>query len=231
MKNNVIKLFSAALFSVALLAPSANAAIITSTLGNDTIFTDGDLLSISDFFGVTPFPFDTNNDGIESNTGSNFSSTWTHNFGAITDSILSATFTVGIFDHDSASIGDQLGLLDLDTIDLTSTLNGLFEGSGGAQNQYNVYTFNLSAGVLAQLFDGNLAVKMDLIGPVFSPAPLPILMDAIFDFNSAELVFSTLNITTQATNPPTPNPVPEPGALSLLLVGLAVLYVRKTKDI
>lgn len=228
MKKIFIKHLSTAILGFALIAPTANAGLITSTLGSDpatSTFVDGQLLGISDLLGLpTAMAYDTNVDG--SDPIINYDSTWTHSFGVITDTILSAQFTIGIYDNDSASDGSQLGAFSLDSVDHSATLDALFEGSGGAQNQYNVYSFSLDAGFLAQLADGFLSAGLTLAGPVFSPAPLPFLLDETYDFNGAQLIFSNLSITTQV-QPPVPNPVPEPSVLALLVTGFGIVFARR----
>ncbi|MFT4940961.1 MAG: hypothetical protein ACI88A_004022 [Paraglaciecola sp.] len=230
MKKRFVKHLSTAIFGLALIAPSANAGVITSTLGSDPAasgFVDGQILSLSDVLGApTAMTYDTNNNGSE--TLSNYDSTWTHSFGAITDTILSAQFTIGIYDHDSASAGSQLGAFSLDSSDYSATLDALFEGGGGANSQYNVYSFSLGAGSLAQLLDGVLSAGLTLAGPTESPGLLPSFPDQITQFNGARLIFSSLSITTQdQVQPPGPNPVPEPGVLALLFAGLGIVFARR----
>ncbi len=228
MKNRFIKYLSSAIFGLALIAPTANSAVITSTLGSDPTasgFVDGQSLAIFDLLGLpTPMSYDTNMNG--SDPISNYDSTWTHSYGAITDTILSAQFTIGIYDHDSASAGSQLGAFGLDSTDFTATLDGLFEGSGGANNEYNVYSINLGAGFFSQLSDGTLAAALTLSGTVESPGLLPTFPNVINDFNGAQLIFSTLSITTQDAGVP-PVPTPEPGILALFIAGLGILLARR----
>lgn len=227
MKNRIFNYLVASLFSLGLLLPQANAALITDTEGNGpgvTGFADGDLLGFPQF-GMFPAP--------EIGAGTNgadptedFSRTWSHVFGPIADPILSAQLTLGIYDHDSASPDSQLASLMLDGNDFTTTLDGLFEGHGGANSEYNVYSFDLSS-IIASLTDGNLLAALDLKGPVESPGLLPTFPNQIDPFNGATLIFSSLEITTQDGGG---NQIPEPGALWLLSLGALLLtLVKKTQ--
>jgi hypothetical protein len=233
MKKIFIKHLSTAILGFALIAPTANAGLITSTLGSDPAasgFVDGQILGFAELFLPPGLPiamtYDTNENGIDdSSSNLNYDSTWTHSFGVIRDTILSAQFTIGIYDHDSASDGSQLGAFSLDSVDHSATLDALFEGSGGAQNQYNVYSFSLDAGFLAQLADGTLSSALTLTGSVFSPGLLQ-FQDETYDFNGSQLIFSSLSITTQV-QPPVPNPVPEPSVLALLVTGFGIVFARR----
>jgi hypothetical protein len=208
------------------LATHANASITTSNLGNTSSgLSDGDQPV---FFGppfpdiVTiqsgqPVPFDSGY-GLEiSGIGSDFSQSWTHSFGAIVDTILSASLTFGIYDHDSAATGSQLSLFDLDGTDLTTALDAMFEMPGdGEEQEYNVYTVTIPGSALPSLADGSLVVQLDLSGPglvrPLFPLPGPNPIEEV-EFNAAYLIFSSLQITT----------VPEPSSVLLLAAGVAGL--------
>ena len=180
-------------------ASQANATILT--LGEQD-FANGSFTSLGVFNTAgagEPAPFDLfrGNDPI----GPNFSESWTFSYspGAVT----SASISIGIFDHDSFVAGNQVASFSVDGFDLTALLNALFEGSGGAQTEYNVYTLALPAGAFAALSDGSATFSLTLQGST-SPPP----------FNGAGLDFSTLDISN----------VPEPGTLGLLGVAAAGFF-------
>jgi hypothetical protein len=223
----------ALLFGVA----STRAATITSNLGNTSSgLSDGDLPvlvgppfpDIISVQGGQPAPFDQGY-GLEvAGIGANFSVNWTHSFGAIVDSIVSASLTIGIYDHDSAASGSQLSLFDLDGADLTATLNALFETPGdGEEQEYNVYTVALPGSVLPSLADGSLLAQLDLDGPgqvrPLFPLPGPNPVEEV-EFNGAHLIFSTLTIETQ--------PVPESSTLALMGLGnIGLLFYRRRREL
>jgi hypothetical protein len=226
--NRMIFTF-AALILLLSLAVGAHAAIITTTLGNNSPgFNDGDWPAlIPDILNAQsgqPAPFDQGY-GHEV-LGPHFSGSWAFNYGALPDPILSANITIGIIDHDSTASGSQLALFTIDGNDSTSALDASFEGSGGTDNEYNVYTINLGAVVFADLVDGSVSVALDLNGPGLQtplfpfPGPNPSVEG---DYNAAHLIFSTLSITTQA--------VPIPATMLLLGSGLIGLigFRRKFK--
>lgn len=147
---------------------TAQATVITSTLGNSTSgLIDGTVpgaLAVGAAQAGQPAPFDLGlgNDVI----GPNAAGTWTHTYGAIGDPILSATLDIGIEEHDSAAAGDQVSLFSVDGNILTATLNTLFNGSGGGDGEYNVYQVDLFAlGIAADLLDGTANVVLNLAGP------------------------------------------------------------------
>ncbi len=119
-------------------------------------------------------------------------SLWTHAYGAIADTITSASIQIGIAQHESASPGSQLALFDLEGNDLTATLDALFEGFGGALNEYNVYSFALPGSTFASLLDGTAMFTLTLQGPVEKPGLLPSFPPQIQPNNGANLIFSTL---------------------------------------
>jgi hypothetical protein len=154
--------------------------------------------------------------------------TWTHSYGAIADPILSATLTLGIYNHGSASAGSQLASFSAGLSDLTTSMDALFESTGGALDEYNVYSLLLPAALLAELTDGVLEIALTLQGPVDGPCPLfpgpndppctPPVPDSV-PFNAAHLIFSTLDITIEdPIIPPDPS-VPLPSSLYLLAIG------------
>lgn len=215
-------------FSFTTILPTAQAGLITSLLGNDAplLFTDGDtpgVLDVNTEASGNPPPFDAGI-GIDSNTGPDFAATWTHSFGAITDTILSATYSIGIIDHDSASAGSQLLSFELGGTSFHATLNGLFEGSGGSNNEYNVYSFVIPSTFFASLATGNISADLQLQGSIVNPGALPFLPSQTFEYNGARLLHSKIEIETEDSGGGTT--VPEPSTVFLFLVSSILLASR-----
>ena len=210
-------LLTAGLFVAVFSAQTASAAMISSSLGNDASgFTNGDILPaflVGGAQGGQPAPFDQSY-GTDGLFGGNFSVNWNFSYGAITDTILNAFLTIGIYDHDSAASGSQVGSYDIDGNNLTGALDTLFETGGGALDaQYNVYTLSLDAGLFTDLADGSASVSLALQGNGLTPD----LFGGGFaetTTNGANLIFSTLTIETQDAQS-----VPEPGSLILTALG------------
>ena len=162
---------------------------------------------------LDPAPFDGIFIGSDVN-GPNFSATWTMDHGSAIANIISVTFTLGIDDHDSAATGNQVLNFLMDGVDMTATLNSLFEGHGGANREDDVYSFSFAPSALAQLADGKGVFSLTLQGP-----GLGILGETTS--NGAALDFAKLEIVTQdGTPPPT---VPEPATMALAGAGLIAL--------
>lgn len=211
----------ATVFSIAILLPTAQATLITSTLGTfPTGLTNGQILTIVDLIGKPDFGAG----GNGSDPISNFDRSWTHSFGPISGTIQSASITLGIYDHDSAHIDSQLATFMLDGTDFTTGLNTLFESSGGTNNEYNVYSISLPTTFFTSLLDGSMNSNLALKGPVASPGLLPTFPDVIQNFNGAKLIFSKLEIDFQTSGGNTP--VPEPNTIFLFLVGLILIAIR-----
>jgi len=206
----------------------ASAATITASLGNIASgFIDGDtpaVFLVGGAQGGQPAPFDQSY-GTDGLFGGNFSQNWTFNYATISDLILSASLTIGIYDHDSSASASQLASYSIDGNDLTTNLNNLFEAGGGAADaQYNVYTIALlGAGLFSDLADGSSTVSLALKGNGL----VPDLFGGGFtetSTNGANLIFSTLNIETQDTQA-----VPEPGSLALASLGCLLLGIVRRR--
>jgi hypothetical protein len=219
------------LLAVGGLQPAA-AAIMTSSLGNTASgFGDGSTPAAFLVGGAQagqPSPFDTGY-GTDGLFGGNFAQTWSHTYAAIANPILSASITIGIYDHDSAASGSQLSLFDIDGTDYTTNLDSLFETAGdGADLMYNEYTLSLGAGTFAALADGTALITLNLMGPglvtpLFPlPGPNP---PTETTSNGANLIFSTLNIEYQDA----PSAVPIPAALPLFASALFAIGVFRRR--
>src|SRR6185503_4952563 len=105
------------------------------TLG-DQDFVNGTLGSFVAFESASvgePAPFDyfrgTDLDSFSAYTGS-----WTFAYPPTTKT--SASITIGMYDHDSAAVGEQVRSFTVDGSDLTALLNGAFDATGGKQAEY-----------------------------------------------------------------------------------------------
>ena len=225
------KTFAASMILGALSIPAAaNAAIMTSTLGNDSPgFNDGDATTLAQLTTAQsgqPAPFDAGK-GNDVLLNASLSESWQFTFAAVVDPIVSATLTLGIADHDSEATGNQVSSYTLDGNSLTADLNSEFEGRGGSDTEYNVYSLVLNASLFTFLADGNVSIALalnapGLVTPLFPlPGPNPAIDSAS---NGAFLVFSSLTIETSDGTP-----VPEPTTLSLAALGLGGMMWRRRR--
>ncbi len=225
--SNLLTLFLPLLILLMFLSPKANAAMIQIDLGNAASgLVDGSSYAlIPDILTAQagqPVPFDA---GIGSELfGDPANVNWQFNYGAIAESILSASFSFGIWDHDSAASGSQLDAFSLGGIDNTAALDVMFESGGGATDaQYSVYNFNLGAAFFADLADGNFSVDLDIGGAGLQTALFGGQVSETAT-NGYHLIYSTLSITFE--DPSTPPSVPEPSTLLLFALSLAGLKAR-----
>jgi hypothetical protein len=192
---------------------SENVGIATTVTLGDQDFTDGSFPpGVADFNAHSvgePAPF---NQFRGNDYDTPFSESWTFNYSA--QAVTSATLTLGIFDHDSAAPGSQLSSFTVDSINISSVLDILFEGSGGRQNEYNIYTINLPASTFVSLSDGIAAFTLTLQGPGLEDG------GGLTSENGAGLDFATLTV------------VPEPATICLLsLGGLALIRKRRSQPL
>lgn len=204
---------------LSLLASNTASAIVV-TLG-DQDFSDGDFIANSLDFNaasageVAPFDAFMGNDfGTAADA---FSASWTFSYASA--QYTTGSLTLGIYDHDSGARGPQVGSFTIDGFDLTSELNMLFDGHGGTQQEYNVYSLDLPTLAMASFADGSATVSLSLIGPSLGGGPGTTSLEFFGGGNGAGLDFSTLNLVA----------VPEPGALLLMLTGLGLLVLMRRR--
>lgn len=201
------------LFILALLSLGSQASQATSVTLGQQDFADGATPTTAQFLTagtgeLTPF------NGVFSGsdvTGPNFSSSWTFSYAPLSN-VAAGSLTLGIYDHDSAASGNQVASFTLNGIDLTASLNSLFESHGGANREDNIYTLTLPSLTFAALATGTATFALSLQG-----SGLGILGDT--SFNGAALDFSTLDITQTAQTP-------EPTTIFLILAALPWLGIR-----
>lgn len=227
MRKSILSLSLAA--GLALAALPGSAAVITVNLGNTSPgFANcavPDLLT-EILLAQTgqPVPFD---QGYGNENLEDFTASWTFTYGAVAGTITSATISIGIVDHDSAASGSQLLSFLVDGGNQTALLNALFEGSGGTDGEYNIYTVTLPGSLFAALANGSAPITLTLQGPGLAVDLFAQGGPAVVEttFNGAFLINSTLEITTEDIPE-----VPEPSAYILLLSGLGGLaWVKRGK--
>ena len=224
------------IMSTSVCSTVSNAGIIEITLGNGTSgLIDGSTYSGFDMLDllneVHPDPFDAVNGGFSTEPDNAY---WQFdNLGAITDTIIGASISFGLWDLDSAASGSQLDSFALDQTNFTLDLNNLFEANGGSTyNEFNVFTIDLDSIFFANLADGLLDVDLDIGGNGYSkPVNEPI---EEIGFNKYFLVYSTLIIETEDfagpdPDPEPPVPVPEPSTLAIFALGFMGIGLRRFK--
>jgi hypothetical protein len=207
------------LFVVAALLIGAQGAKadISITLGGQD-FADGATPTTGAFLAAgagEPAPFDGVFIGSDV-TGPNFSTSWTFLYAAQSN-VIGGSMTLGIYDHESSASGNQVASFTLNGIDLTTSLNALFESYGGGSREDNVYTLTLPGSTFTDLGTGNVTFALTLQAP-----GLGILGETVF--NGAALDFSTLDVTAEGTST-----VPEPSTMLLLGSGLIGLWGARKK--
>lgn len=211
------KFAKATLVTIACTAGVLNASIITQTLGSSAGFADGSTNARAGTWitataaNASPFSGYNGSDGV----GPDFSASWQFNYTPISQTIVSATLSIGIYDIDSAASGNQVASYTEGpggVNNLTSLLNAVSEAlngnTGAVNNEYDILTITLPSTTYADLALGSPTISLALQAPGLGALPTT--------FNGAGIDFSTITITTQATPPPTP----EPATWALLLAGL-----------
>lgn len=196
------------------MAHSAPAALVNY---GEQDFNDGDFLLLTEFEseqGGEPAVLQTFN-GSDIVTGNPFSASFTINYAPQT--VGSATFTIGMYDHDSAAAGNQVASFTLDGMDLTGALNAVFEAHGGTQVEYNVYSLVLPPSLYAALSDGSVAVNLVLSPPGLQTSPTGPSVG-----NGAGLDFVSLDLQASA--------VPEPTGLAAIGLAAGGLATRRRRS-
>lgn len=211
-ERGTLKAFALAVCVAALVAATRSPAPALVVQIGDQDFLNGTITPLFNPPSVgEPAPFD----GFRGDDNTtNFSESWTFNFAA--GVYTSGSITIGIFDHDSASPGGQLAAFGFDGNDLTPALDLLFESSGGAQLEVNVYTLALPAATLADLADGSATFALTLKGTTLSGLGL------VLPNNGAGLDFARLDLDEGAS-------VSAPSAVLCLLGGLAMLAAMRRR--
>ena len=208
--------------AVVLLAasPWAKADIVVSLGNTNPGFTNGQhpisTTTILTTQSGQPAPFGSIcGSDAGSNGSTNCSASWTlPNYSVMGQTITGATLTLGIWDIDSAAMGNQVASYLLTGGDnLTALLNADAESVQSVNSEYDVFSVTIPTTSFALLEEGSASISLALQGPGLgalgnSPS------------NGAGLIFSTLDLQT------TPNTAtPEPSLLPLLLSGLGAIIL------
>jgi PEP-CTERM motif len=170
-------------------------------------------------------PFFTDFCGSESDPFANCDKSWTFNYVIPAgETITAASLTLALADIDSASTGTQVALYQVNGGDvLTGSLNTAAEalngGTGSVNAEYDVFTFSLAS--FGALSGGSATVHLTLQGPAAAG------LFGTSATNGAYIISSTLNLTTQGSAPP----VPEPASLLLMATGLGVGLRSRVRQI
>ena len=199
--------------------PLAKADVVSQTLGG-VDFADGATVGTGTFNttnAAQPAPF---NAFIGSDvSGPNFAASWSFSYGAVINTITTATLEIGLLDGDSIATGNQVANYSIGGADLTSLLNTVMEANPGSTGKENYYTITLPNTVFNVLAGGSPTVSLTLQGPGSG-----VLGNT--SFNGTGLDFSTITITTQSA-------VPEPSTWAMMILGFAgigfMAYRRKSK--
>jgi hypothetical protein len=223
--------------ALSFVVAHAQGGTITQTLGEQDFFVDSAFVSASEFQsaalgsgpgGLEPFPFNRligNDTPTSPLAPGDMDTSFTFNYGVVSDPISQVILTISLWDSDSAQFGSQLASFVLNgTIDLTEVLNSRMEAEPGLDNQVRIHNFNLPSSAFASIASGTATFQLVLKGPGLG------LNGASTQFNGGGLDFARIDILTRdAEPPPAVAPIPEPSTAMLLGVGLfaGVLFRRK----
>jgi hypothetical protein len=201
----------------------AHADTVTVTLGTQSATADGSLLTIAQWIAANPSPLFAFS-GFDDNVGPSFSNIMNFGYTPIAGNILSASLTLGIYDHDSATAGNQVSSFSIDGTNLTTEMNAVFETPGAGQTgfftgEFNIFTLNLGSGLFSSLSDGSASASLALQNGMASSSTT---------FNGASISFARLVIETADTQPPTQ--APEPASFVLLLAGIPALAALRKRS-